>query len=137
MFARYHAPGQPLYELTLLVERGDGTEFILNAKRDLGLGELGFKRQLFARYYGSTDPRHPGGHHVNDSPERFQARLLLWMRRTTAAYTAKHGQAPLALKLEVRRLLNGSTERRAVARFVPAEQALTLMGSTASIEEVP
>jgi hypothetical protein len=114
MFARYHAREQPLFEIDVFVRESSGTRRPLRA-RELGLGELSFKRQLFARWYGSTDQRHPAGHHPNDTPERFAARMVELLERLAKVETRRTGRAPAVLELEVRRLV--PPESRVVARY--------------------
>src|SRR5688572_29539849 len=67
MFARYQTPGDPVFELSFYVEDPAGVRVELDPLRHLGTGELGFRRHFFARYYGSTDPRHPSGHLPSES----------------------------------------------------------------------
>jgi len=120
MFARYHAREQPLFEIDVFVRDSSGTRRRLRA-RQLGLGELSFKRQLFARWYGSTDPRHPAGHHVNDTPQQFAARMSELLDRLATLETRRTGRALTALELEVRRV--APPESRLVGRYdVPARR---------------
>ncbi len=127
MFARYVAAGDPLYELHLVVELPSGSETELDPKRDLGMGELGFRRQFFTQVYGSTDPRHPSQHRLDDSRERFRARLLDSMKKLSGVYTRRSGRALAGLRLEVWRLEGPRLERRPVARYGVANQQLTLL----------
>lgn len=129
MFARYVAPGDPLYELRIFLERPDGSERELSPRRDLGLGELGFRRQLFARYYGSTDPRHPSGHHPGDTPERFRERLRDFMHKLASVHARRGSHPVVAYRLEVWKLENERVERRPLVRYDVALRELALLGS--------
>jgi hypothetical protein len=75
MFAHHHAPEAPLYEFDFELEEAGGLRRDIDPRADLGIGEIAFKRLFFADYYGSVDARHPSGHHPDDSPDRFLARL--------------------------------------------------------------
>jgi hypothetical protein len=119
MFARYHAREQPLFEIDVFVRDSSGARRPLRA-RELGLGELSFKRQLFARWYGSTDPRHPAGHHANDTPQRFAARMAEFLDRLAKIETRRTRRAPAVLELEVRRV--APPESRVVGRYNVSER---------------
>ena len=127
MFARYHAPGDPLFELAVWLEPETGPLVELEPDAHLGLGELGFRRQFFAKYYGSTDPRHPSGHHPHDDEASFRARLSRWMQLVSRAYTRRTGMKLKSVQLEVRRLSKAGVERRPVAHFEATSGAVRLL----------
>jgi hypothetical protein len=117
MFARYHSPDQPLFELRLIAQHADGSEHEIVPQRDLGLGELAFRRQFFAKHYGSADPRHPGGHLENDTREAFERRLGAWMRRVAGVYQRRTGRVLAGVSVEVRRVTATGSESKRVAKL--------------------
>lgn len=127
MFSRYHTRSDPLFELAVWIEPEGGALVELEPGPHLGLGELGFRRQFFARYYGSTDPAHPSGHHPGDDEERFRTRLGKWMRLVSRAYTRRTGVPLKSVRLEVRRLSKDGVERRPLAYFRVASEVVTLL----------
>jgi hypothetical protein len=128
MFARYHARGEPLYEFVLVAQHADGARVVIQAKRHLGLGELGFRRQFFGRVYGSTDPEHPSGHHPSDDAGKFRQRLTIWMRKVAATYKVQTGRSAVSLSLELRQV-SPRSESREVARYYVASQQMALTTS--------
>ena len=111
MFARYQRPRAPLYYIEWYVKRGRERE-PLSPQRDLGIGELPFRRGYFAAYYGSTDPRHPGGHFRDDNEAAFLARQGDYCRRLRAAWERRTGAASPDFELVV---AEGRGEQRARA----------------------
>ena len=127
MFARYHARRDPLFELSIWIEPLGGQLVELEPGPHLGLGELGFRRQFFARYYGSTDPAHPSGHHSQDDEARFRTRLGQWMKLVSSAYVRRTGIPLRSIRLEVRRHSKAGVERRPLAHFDVSSRLLTLL----------
>lgn len=119
MFARYQAPDDPVFELSFYVEDPKGTIVELRPQEHLGVGELGFRRHFFARYYGSTDELHPSGHFPHDARAAFRDRIAAWMKLVARAYARKGGHAPGRIWLEVSKLSAGRLERRPLFEFVP------------------
>ena len=120
MFARYQTPDDPVFELSFYVEDPIGTTLELDPQAHLGTGELGFRRHFFARYYGSTDERHPSGHFPRDGRAAFRERLAAWMKLVVAAYVKKRGHAPDRIWLEASKLSAGRVdERRPLFEFIP------------------
>lgn len=119
MFARYQTPGAPVFELSFYAEDPAGVRVELDPLRHLGTGELGFRRHFFARYYGSTDPRHPSGHLRSDSEAAFRQRIAGWMRLVALAYAKQQGHPPRRLWLEASKLSAGRVERRPLFEFDP------------------
>ena len=126
MFARYHTMGEPLFELRVFARLAGGDELEVVPARDLGIGELAFRRQLFSRHYGSVDPKNPGGHRAGDNPELFRERLKNWMGRVSRAYSRSTGRELASLRLEVRRLARGRTEARSLAELQLSSGELSL-----------
>lgn len=126
MFARYQAPGDPLYELRVYAVGPGGAPVELDPERDLGLGELGFRRQLFSHYYGSTDPLHPAGHHPADSFELHRQRVLDWMRKVARGYQRQRGQQAERLRLEAVQISGSVVERRPLFDYAPAADHLVV-----------
>jgi hypothetical protein len=136
MFAYYHDADWPLFELNLYAELNGGSERPIEPRADLGIGEIAFKRLLFADYYGSIDPRHPAGHHEKDSPELFHRRLSEFCRRVARAFAERTGAPARKIRVEVTRVeqqrsargeleVKGAAERRTVMVFdVAADRAL-------------
>jgi hypothetical protein len=136
MFAYYHDADWPLFELNLYAESAPGSEKRIEPSTELGIGEIAFKRLLFADYYGSIDPRHPAGHHDNDSPERFRQRLSEFCRKVARALAERTGAPPRKVRVEVTRVeqqrsaggelqVKSVAERRTVMVFdVAADRAL-------------
>lgn len=119
MFARYQTPGDPVFELSFYVEDPVGVRVELDPLRHLGTGELGFRRHFFARYYGSTDARHPSGHLPGDSDAAFRQRIAHWMRLVAGAYSKQRGHPPRRVWLEASKLSTKSIERRPLFEFDP------------------
>ena len=119
MFARYQAPGDPVFELSFYFEDPKGTILELDPEQHLGLGELGFRRHFFTRYYGSTDALHPSGHFPRDGRAAFRERMAAWMKLVVATYARKHGHAPVRIWLEASKLSAGRVERRPLFEFIP------------------
>jgi hypothetical protein len=136
MFAYYHDADWPLFELNLYAELSTGSERPIEPRAELGIGEIAFKRLLFADYYGSIDPHHPAGHHENDSPELFQQRLSEFCRKVARAFAERTGAPARKIRLEVARVeqqrnargeleVKGAAERRTVMVFdVASDRAL-------------
>lgn len=120
MFARYQRPDDPLFELSFYVEDPAGVRVELEPLRHLGMGELGFRRHFFTRYYGSTDPRHPSWHLHNDNEAKFRERIAAWMKLIVVAYTKVQGHPPRRLWLEASKLGPKRVERRPLFEFVPS-----------------
>ena len=104
MFAYYHDADWPLFELVLYAEVAPGSEKPIDPRAELGIGEIAFKRLLFADYYGSIDPRHPAGHHQDDSPERFRLRLSEFCRSVARVYLQRTGTPARKIRVEVARI---------------------------------
>jgi hypothetical protein len=128
MFATYHDPDWPVFELTFHAMLESGRERAIDPRSDLGIGEIAFKRLMFGEYYGSIDPRHPSGHHPHDTPESFRQRLADFCRKLATVLRQRTGTAPRSIRLELARvrqlrdargLLRTSsvTERRTVFAF--------------------
>lgn len=116
MFARYQARGAPVYYLEWWVLDG-GERRLLSPQRGLGLGELPFRRGYFAAYYGSADPRHPGGHFPGDSEASFVARQSEYCRRLAAAWAHAKGMAAPPFELVISEEVGGrNTLTRTVGR---------------------
>ena len=115
MFARYHAAEDPLFELRLIARHMDGSEHEIVPQRDLGLGELAFRRQFFSKHYGSADPKHPGGHMLGDDRDAFKRRLEVWLGRVARVYERVTGTALSGVRLEARRVTPRGSESRRVA----------------------
>lgn len=103
MFAYYHAPGQPLYEIAIYEQHPDGRERRLRAE-DVGMPEISLGRQFFGEVYGSVDPRHPAGHHPADTPERFGERMRGFSDRLARIRERRSGARPRALRYELVRI---------------------------------
>lgn len=117
MFARYHSADEPLFELRFIARFADGHEQEILPQRDLGLGELAFRRQFFAKHYGSADPKHPGGHQAQDTRVAFERRMTSWLRRVAVVYERGTGRALAAVRLEARRVTPSGTESKRVFEF--------------------
>jgi hypothetical protein len=104
MFAYYHDAGSPLFELELFAEVAPGRERRIEPRTDLGIGQIAFKRLLFADHYGSTDPVHPAGHHENDSPERFRRRMSEFCRKVARVFAQRTGTTPRSIRVELSRI---------------------------------
>ena len=104
MFAYYHAAEWPLFELVIYAEVAPGVERPLEPRADLGIGEIAFKRLLFADYYGSIDPAHPAGHHAGDTPELFRQRMSEFCRKVARAFARRSGTMPRSIRVELVRL---------------------------------
>ena len=104
MFAYYHDADWPLFELGLEVEIAPGSERQIDPRADLGIGEIAFKRLLFADYYGSIDPAHPAGHHENDSPERFRQRMSELCRKVARVLAQRTGTPARTIRVELTRI---------------------------------
>jgi hypothetical protein len=115
MFARYHAAEDPLFELQFIARLPDGSEHEIVPQRDLGLGELAFRRQFFARHYRSADPKHRGERPTQDGRAAFEQRMAAWLKRVARVYerTTRHRLA--GVRLEVRRVTSSGSESRRVA----------------------
>jgi hypothetical protein len=136
MFAYYHDADWPLFELNLYAETASGSEKPIEPRTQLGIGEIAFKRLLFADYYGSIDPRHPAGHRDDDSPERFRQRLSDFCRKVARAFAERTGAPARKIRVEVARVeqqrsaggelqVKSVVERRTVMLFdVAADRAL-------------
>ena len=116
MFAYHHAPGDPLYEIVIHEQLLDGSERRTRSL-DFGLPEISFGRQLFGEVYGSVDPKHPAGHHPNDTPERFAARMAELSGRLLRIRERKTGTRPRALRYELVRVDAGGGAREHIGRF--------------------
>src|SRR6187399_890181 len=119
MFARYQGPNDQVFELSFYVEDPEGTILELNPEQHLGLGELGFRRHFFTRYYGSTAELHPNGHFPRDGRAAFRGRIAAWMKLVVTAYARKQGHAPGRIWLEASKLSAGRVERRPLFEFSP------------------
>lgn len=117
MFARYHAAEDPLFELRLIARHLDGSEHEIVPQRDLGVGELAFRRQFFSKHYGSVDPKHPGGHMGMDDRKTFEKRLETWMRRVARVYERTTGHALAGMRLEAWRIAPEGSQSRRVANL--------------------
>jgi hypothetical protein len=116
MFAFPHAASEPLYEIAIVEVREDLSEHRLRAA-DLGLRELSFGRYFFGEVYGSTDPRHPAGHHPSDTPARFAQRMGEFSARV-ASIRERRGQRLVALRYELVRLdASGTKTSSPIGRF--------------------
>ncbi len=124
MFARYQAPSDPVFELSFYLEDPVGVRVELDPLRHLGTGEIGFRRHFFARYYGSTDPRHPSGHLRTDSDADFRGRIARWMHLVAAVYSKRHGHPPRRLWLEASSISADRVERRPLFEFDPGSGEL-------------
>jgi hypothetical protein len=136
MFAYYHDADWPLFELNLYAETLPGSARAIDPRADLGIGEIAFKRQLFADYYGSIDRAHPAGQHDDDSPERFRQRMSELCRKVARAFQQRTGTPVRKIRVEVARVeqrrnaageleVRSATERRTVVIFdVASDRAL-------------
>jgi hypothetical protein len=136
MFAYYHDADWPLFELNLYAETPAGSEKAIDPRADLGIGEIAFKRQLFADHYGSIDPAHPAGHHEDDSPERFRQRMSELCRKIARAFQQRSGAPVRKIRVEVARVeqrrnaegeleVKSVSERRTIVVFdVASDRAL-------------
>ncbi len=113
MFARYQSRKAPLYYIEWWVQDG-GPKRLIMPERDLGVGELPFRRGYFAAYYGSVDERHPSGPHRADDPSRFAERQADFCQRLRAAFRRRGGSEQAAFSLEVSERVAGSTRARRV-----------------------
>ncbi len=135
MFAYYHDADWPLFELNLYAETAPGVERPIEPRGDIGIGEIAFKRLLFADYYGSIDPWHPAGHHADDSPERFRLRMSELCRKVARAFRERTGTPARRIRVEAARIeqrrnaegeleASGAVERRTIFVFdVTADRA--------------
>ena len=120
MFA-FDLGGDALYGLDFYAELSDGTVRRIDPEHDLGMPEMMFKRQFFAKYYWSTNDRYPQGWHGADSPQAFQGRVADWCQRV-GRVLARRGVQARAIQLQATRMdmsLN-VMEKKTVAR-VPLE----------------
>lgn len=127
MFARYQTPEDPVFELSFFAEDPSGVSFELEPLQHLGLGELGFRRHFFSRYYGSTDPQHPSWHLPGDAEATFRQRIAAWMKLVVVAYTKQRGHPPRRIWLEASKISSMGdpsrshrVERRPLFDFVPS-----------------
>jgi hypothetical protein len=117
MFARYHTASDPVFELHVMISLINGGELHLQPQQHLGVGELPFRRLLFAKYYGSTDPEHPFGHHPVDSRANFQRRMKLALENTVRAFEVHTGERVRAARVEVRRFDAGGVIVRPILEY--------------------
>jgi hypothetical protein len=125
MFARYHTPGAPAYELGVVVREVGGAPFELVPKQHLGVGELAFRRQLFTRHYGSVDARHPGGHHVADDATKFERRMSAWCKLVANANEVKMVLELASLRVELRGVGPTAALARPLLDYDVANERLT------------
>jgi len=133
MFARYQTPGAPVFELSFYVEDVQGVAVELEPLRHLGMGELGFRRHFFARYYGSTDPAHPSWHLPHDNRAKFEQRIAEWMKLVASVYERQQGHPPRRLWLEASKLERGHVERRTLFEYVPNTAQLRTVSGGARV----
>ncbi len=103
MFAFDVDADSAIYDLVFYAELDDGTLRRVEPSTDLGIPDMFFKRQFFAKYYGSTMGRFPQGWHEGDGPAAFQGRVADWCRRI-ARVLARHGLRARAVRLMAQRL---------------------------------
>lgn len=123
MFAYDVAHGSPLYSIVFFLEdeRGESREF--RASRDLGIGELAFKRKFFSDYYGSADPRFPQGPRADDSPAKFQERIRRFLA-LVSGILSRRGVSHHALRVETHQLVDGQVvQRKVIARRLTGDPA--------------
>jgi hypothetical protein len=103
MFAYYRSPETPLYDLRFTVYDESGFARQLEPRADLGTPDHeAFRRLVFSRWYGSTDPHFPQGHVASDSAA-FVARMADLCRQITTVMH-RRGQPVAALGIEVDRV---------------------------------
>ena len=131
MFAYYRTSDDPVYDLVILIENAAGEIRRLDTAADLGVPNTdAFRRLLFSRWYGSTDPRFPQGHHPDDTPDLFTARLTDFCQRVVIVME-RRGETPAAIRLEIRRLeREGNTwvthESKLIGRYQVSNLQFTL-----------
>lgn len=119
MFARYQAAGDPLVEFRVFLVPARGDEVELDTNRDLGLGDLGFRRQFFTRYYGSADAPLPSKQEVQAAEQQFRQRLREWLARVAVVAARRRGQELSAVRLEAWVRQASQVDRVVVASFAP------------------
>jgi hypothetical protein len=118
MFAYYRVPGEPAYDIAILLEDETGQVRRLDPVRDLGVPSAdSFRRLVFSRWYGSTDPAFPQGKYPDDSRAAFVARLTDLSRKIVNVIRRRNPAAPAitAIKIDLRTMLpqgNGWTSQR-------------------------
>jgi hypothetical protein len=123
MFAFRREPSQDVFDLAIDVEVA-GEWRRLDPATDLGVIDVeAFRRQLFAQWYGSSDPSFPQGSVGRDDPARFVARMTTLCREVAGALS-RRGRASDAMALSVERLTRRSdtwvvTETRKVGDCTP------------------
>jgi hypothetical protein len=122
MFARHQSRDAPVYYIEWWVDAAGGSR-LLSPQKDLGLGELPFRRGYFASFYGSADPRHPGGHFPDDDPAAFEQRQHDYCRRLSTAFRRPRASTLPSFRLVVaeeragRRTRSREVGRCEAARF--------------------
>jgi len=106
MFARSQARGAPVYYLEWWLER-PGERRLLSPQRDLGVGELPFRRGFFSTYYGSADPAHAGRRFGEDDEAAFLARQSDYCRRLQSAWSRRAGAPVPTFELVVAKEVAG------------------------------
>ena len=99
MFAYYAKVGDPLHTFSFSIQRNQRWR-PLNARSDLGLSELQLRRLFFSNYYGSSDPYFPQGHHLHDTPARYQRRLVDFAEKALGTMKIKQRPAE-ALRIQL------------------------------------
>lgn len=113
MFAFYLTPEAPAYEFTVYAEQSDGTSRPIDFHRELGV--IWFDRIFLSKWYGSTDPRFPQGHYLDDNESEFTERMADFGEATIAALR-RNGADVVAIRIELTRRLGETVETFTVGR---------------------
>jgi hypothetical protein len=103
MFSFRRVASDDVYDLVINVEI-DGSWRRLDPTADLGaIDTEAFRRQLFSKWYGSSDPSFPQGTVGVDDPAQFRARMTE-LCRSVADAMSDRGRSAHGLMLSVERL---------------------------------
>jgi hypothetical protein len=108
MFAFYRVPNEPAYDIVILLEDETGQSRRLDPVKDLGVPSAdSFRRLMFSRWYGSTDPVFPQGKYPDDSRVAFASRLADLSRKIVNVIRRRNPAAPAitAIKIDLRTML--------------------------------
>lgn len=125
MFAHYVGLETPRYQFRFVGEYGNRKKKARKIRGSkIGLTERKLMRHFFGKVYGSIDPRAPWGHFLNDTPEKFEARLSRFFRGLVIQINKKkkwrkYSKGLQSIRLEVVKLGpdNQIEEKRVVGTF--------------------
>lgn len=135
MFGFYRVPGEPTYDIVILLEDEMGNVRQLDAVKDLGVPSAdSFRRLVFSRWYGSVEPFFPQGKYPDDSRAAFAARLTDLSRKIVSVVRRRNpaASAITAVDIELRTMLSQSNvwvsqDRKPIGRYVVASDQFSLL----------